>query len=62
MRRQTGAIQLVVGQARMNEPYLVPNTLLMTGDISLCVMNDSDSHVKRKDGMAVVMGPDAIHI
>ena len=43
-------------------PYLVPNTFLMPRDVSLYIMNDSDSHIQRKDGMVVVIGQEALHI
>ena len=48
--------------AGKNRPYLVPNTLLMPGDVSLYIMNDSDSHIQLKDGMVVAMGQEALHI
>ena len=62
MRIQTGDIHPVVGQARKNGPYLVPNTLLMTGGVSLYIMNDFDSHIPLKDGMVVAIGQEALHI
>ena len=58
VRIQTGDIHPMVVQ----EIYLVPNTLLMPGDISLYIMNDSDSHIQLKDGMVVAIGQDALHI
>ena len=48
-------------QARKNVPYLVPNTLLMTGDVSLYIMNDSDSHIQLKDGIGGAIGQEALH-
>ena len=52
----------MVAQARKNEPYLVPNTSLMPGDVSLYIMNDSDSHIQLKDGiMVVAAGQEASH-
>ena len=62
MRIQTDGIHPVVVQARKNGPYLVPNTLLMPGDASLYIMNDSDSHIQLKDGMVVTVGQEALHI
>ena len=62
MKVQTGDIHPVVVQARKNEPYLVPNTLLMLGDVSLYIMNDSDSHIQLKDDMVVAMGQEALYI
>ena len=56
MRIQTDNIHPVVVQARKNGPYLVPNTLLMPGDASLYIMNDSDSHIQLKDDMVVAVG------
>ena len=53
VRIQTGDIQPVVVQARKNGPYVVPNTLLMPGDVSLYSMNDSDSHIQLKDDIVV---------
>ena len=55
MRIQTDNIHPVVVQVRKNGPYLVPNTLLMPGDASLYIMNDSDSHIQLKDGMVVAL-------
>ena len=49
VRIQTGDIHPVVVQARKNGPYLVPNTLLMPWDVSLYIMNYSDSHIQLKD-------------
>ena len=34
----------------------------MSGDVSLDIMNDSDSHIQLKDHMVVDMGQDALHI
>ena len=62
MRIQTDDIHPVVVQARNNGPYLVPNTLLMQGDASLYIMNDSDSHIQLKDDMVVAVGQEALHI
>ena len=62
MRIQTDDIHPVVVQARKNLSYLVPNTLLMPGDVSLYIMNDSDSHIQLKDGMVVAIGQEALHI
>ena len=62
VRIQTDDIHPVVVQARKNGPYLVPNTLLMPGDASLYIMNDSDSHIQLKDDMAVAVGQEALHI
>ena len=62
MRIQTDDIHPVMVQARKNEPYLVPNTLLMPGDASLYIMNDSDSPIQLKDGMVVAVGQEALHI
>ena len=56
VRMQTDDIHPVVIQARKIVPYLVPNTLLMPGDASLYIMNDSDSHIQLKDGMMVAIG------
>ena len=46
VRIQTDDIHPVIVQARKNGPYLVTNTLLMPGDASLYIMNDSDSHIQ----------------
>ena len=62
VRIQTDDIHTVVVQARTNEPYLVSNTLLMPGDASLYIMNDSDSHIQLKDDMVVAVGQEALHI
>ena len=62
VRIQTGNIHTVEVQARKNGPYLVPNTLLMPGDVCLYIMKDSDSHIQLKDGMVVVIRPEALHI
>ena len=62
MRIQTDDIHPVVVQARKNGPYLVPNTLLMPGDASLYIMNDSDSHIQLKEDMVVALGQEALHI
>ena len=32
----------------------------MPGDVSLYIMNDSDSHIQLKDNMVVVVGQEAI--
>ena len=56
VRIQTDDIHPVVLQARKNAHYLVPNTLLIPGDVSLYFMNDSDSHIQLKDGMVVAIG------
>ena len=48
VRIQAGDIHPVGVQARMNGSYLVPNTLLMPGDVSLYIMNDSGSHIQLK--------------
>ena len=45
VRIQTGDIYPVVVQTRKNGHYLVPNTLLMQGDVRLYITNDSDSHI-----------------
>ena len=42
--------------------FLVPNTLLMPGDASLYIMNDSDSHIQLKEDMVVAVGQEALHI
>ena len=34
----------------------------MPGDVSLYIMNDSDSHIQLNDGMVVVVGREALHI
>ena len=61
--RATVVIQTVnIHQARKNGPYLVPNTLLMPGNASLYIMNDSDSHIQLKDGMVVAIGQETLHI
>ena len=62
VRIQTDDIHPVVVQGRKNGPYLVPNTLLMPGDASLYIMNDSDSHTQLKDDMVVAVGQEALHI
>ena len=62
VRIQTYNIHPVVVQARKNGPYLVPTTLLVPGDVSLYIMNDSDSHIQLKDGMVVAVGQEALHI
>ena len=62
MRIQIDDIHPVVVQARKNGPYLVPNTLLMPGDASLYIMNDSDSHIQLKEDMVVAVGQEALHI
>ena len=62
VRIQTGDIHPVVVQARKNGLHLVPNTLLMPGDVSLYSMNDSDSHIQLKDDMVVAIGQEALHI
>ena len=62
MRLQTGDIQPLVVHARENGPYLVQNTLLMPGDVSLYIMNDSDSHIQLTARMVVYMGLEALHI
>ena len=62
VRIQTDDIHPVVVKARKNGPYLVPNTLLMPGDASLYIMNDSDSHIQLKDDMVVAVGQEALHI
>ena len=62
MRIQTDDIHPVVVQARKNGRYLVPNTLLITWDVSLNIMNDSDSHIQHKDGMVLAIGQEALHI
>ena len=59
---QTDDIHPVVVQARKNGPYLVPNTLLMSGDAGLYIMNDSDSHIQLKDDMMVAIGQEALHV
>ena len=51
----------MVIQARKYGPYLVPHTLLMPGDVSLYIMNDSDSHTQFKYGIVVAMGQEAVH-
>ena len=61
MRIQTDYIHLVVVPARKNGPYLVPYTLLMPGDASLYIMNDSDSYIQLKDDTVVVVGQEALH-
>ena len=62
VRIQTGDVHPMVVQASKNGPYLVPNTLLMPGDVSLYIMNDSDSHIQLKVGMVVAIGQEALHI
>ena len=37
-------------------------SLLIPGDVSLHIMNDSDSHIQLKDGMVVAIGQEALHI
>ena len=61
VRIQTDDIHPVVVQPRNNGPYFVPNTLLMPGDASLYIMNDSDSHIQLKDDMAVAVGQEAYY-
>ena len=34
----------------------------MPEDVSLYIMNDSDSHIQLKDGMVVAIGQEALHI
>ena len=55
MMIQTGDIHPVVVQAMKNGPYLVSNTLLMPWDVSLYIMNDSDSHIQLKDKMLIAI-------
>ena len=56
VRRQADHIHLVLVQARKNGPYLVPYwILLMPEDVSLYIMNYSDSHIQLKDGMEVAV-------
>ena len=62
VRIQTDDIHPVVVQARKNGPYLVPNILLMPGDASLYIMNDSDSHIQLKEDMVVAVGQKTLHI
>ena len=62
VRIQKGDIHSVVVQVRKNGHYLVPNTLLMQGNVSLFIMNDSDSHIQLRDGMVVAMRQEALHI
>ena len=62
MRIETDDIHPMVVQAMKNGPYLVPNTLLMPGDNSLYIMNDSGTHIQLKDGMLVAVGQEALHI
>ena len=62
VRIQRDDIHPVVVQARKNGPYLVPNSLLMPGDASLYIMNDSDSHIQLKDDMVLAVGQEALHI
>ena len=62
VRIQTGDMYPVVVQARKNGHDLVSYTLLMPGDLSLYIMNDSDSHIQRKDGMVVTMEHEALHM
>ena len=62
VRIQTDDIHPVVVQARKNGPYLELNTLLMPGDASLYIMNDSDSHIQLKDDMVVAVGQESLHI
>ena len=57
---QTDNIHPVVVQARKNGLYLVPNTLLMSGDASLYILYDSDSHIQLKDDMVVTVGQEAL--
>ena len=52
----------VVVRARKNGPYLVPNTLLMPGGVSFCIMNDSDPYIQLKDDMVVAIGQEVLHI
>ena len=61
-RIQTYDINPVVVQARKNGPYLVPNILLMPGDVSLYIMNDSDIHIQLIYGMVVAIGQESLHI
>ena len=62
MKIQACDIHPVVVQARKNGHYLVPNTLLMPGDVSLYIMNNSDSHIQLKGGMLIAIGQEALHI
>ena len=62
VRIQTDDIHPVVVQARKNGPYLVPNTLLVQGEASIYIMNDSDSHIQLKDDMVVAVGQESLHI
>ena len=48
--------------ARKKGPYLVPNTFLMRGDVSLYITNDSDPYIQLKEGMVVAIGQEALHI
>ena len=62
VRIQICEIHPVLVQSRMNEHYLVPNTLLMTWDVSLYIKHDSDSHIQLKDGMVVAIGQEVLYI
>ena len=62
MGLQSDNIHPVVRQASKNGPYLVPNILLIPGNVNLYIMNDSDSYIQPKDGMVVAVGQDALHI
>ena len=62
MKIQTGNIHPVMIQTRENGPYLVPNTLLMPGDVRLYIMNDSASHIQLQDDTVVAIGQESLHI
>ena len=44
------------------EEWTLYSALLMPGDVSLYIMNDSDSHIPLKDDMVVAIGQEALHI
>ena len=62
VRKQTGDLRPVVVQARKNVLYLVSNVLLIPGDVSSYIMNNSDSHIQLKDGMVVAIEQETLHI
>ena len=52
---------LVIQARRKGGQYLVPNTLIMSGESnSLYVINDSDEHVFLNEGMVVALGQDVL--
>ena len=62
MRIQTSDTHPVVVQAIKNGHYLVSNSILMQGHVSLYIMNDSDSHIQLKDGMVVAIRQETLDI